>query len=157
PLAVKLIMPLTTWTVVGAVLDKPVAVKAALNQMLLPAGMAFALKDGAVIDETVDGTVRSSSVSKPRSEVRVRSRRLGRRRFLLLSIFGARRSSLRRKAGSMLEPLDRRGGSNSVRGITKAGARNPDAVAWSALDRQTDRTSGRRQTETLASEADGIG
>src|SRR5262245_14313568 len=47
PPAVKSIDPFSTCTVTGAVLGKPLAVKAPLNQTVSPAGMAVPLKFAA--------------------------------------------------------------------------------------------------------------
>src|SRR5262245_6476905 len=43
PPAVKSMAPSSTWIVTGALLGRPLAVKALLNQMVLPAGIAVPL------------------------------------------------------------------------------------------------------------------
>jgi hypothetical protein len=71
----KSIEPFSTWSVTGAFLGSPLAVKALLNQIVLPARMAAPLKL-PVIDDTVDGTVRSSNWrTAGRTRLSVRDRR----------------------------------------------------------------------------------
>src|SRR5258708_927332 len=63
PPAVKPIVSFSTWTVTGPdPLGMPLTVSALLNQRELPAGIAVPLKF-AVIEDTVDGTRRSSNSS----------------------------------------------------------------------------------------------